>query len=92
MMEIIKFVIWVVRKLSPAEMMGWSFMSWVVILFVNLYFFGPIGFVIFFAGVVLVALIYLIRNMCEGVLKSWKKYKDEQDREAQRIVNRLKGI
>lgn len=92
MMEIIRFISWGIKKMSPTSRMLYAFMVWTFILLVNLYFFGPIGFLIFFAGIVLVLLLSLAGHLYKMVIDSWDKYRAEKELEAQKILNRLKGI
>ncbi len=89
--QIGKFIIWWWEGLSPSTR-SFSLMTiWISSLLPGLYFFGPAYFLVFFGSFILFLLSVLIKWMYDGIMESWTKFQMEQDRERQRVADKLRG-
>ena len=87
-MEILRFAKWWWAKLDIHQRVLFLLISWIA----GMYFttFGA-ALVIFFAGLGIAGLFYLIYRIYKVVSAQWVNYKAYKEDEAQRIVNRLRG-
>lgn len=90
-MEILKFIAWSVRNTSTSDIILYLFIFWLVFLLLNLYLFGLVALIVFFGGIFLGIISFLLYGLYKRVMKNWEKYQVEKEYEAQVIVNRLKG-
>jgi len=89
--EIIKFIVWAIKKMSRADKIIYLTLLWMGICLVNLFIIGMKAILIFLCGFVIIGLLYCILSLYNAISDSWKRYKFERETEAQLIVERLRG-
>ena len=92
-MEILRFAKWWWDKSDAASRVLATVIPWILFMVISTYF-ATVGvvLVIFFAGLGIAGLLYLFYQLYKAVSIQWRKYKEHRECEAQRIVNRLRGV
>jgi hypothetical protein len=90
-MEIIKFIVWAIKKMSVGSRTLFSVILWCGIFFVNLFILGPTAAAnIMTGGFVVIGLLYAVLSIYKAISDSWERYKYEKEVEAHLIVERLR--
>lgn len=92
-MKFLKFSKWLWNRFVLGEKLVIIYISWFVIMFLNLFIFNPdTVFGIFLLGIPVPLVIYGLYFLGCGLKIQWKEFQIEQSEEEQKIVNKLKGI
>jgi len=91
-MEILRFAKWWWAKLDIHQRVLFLLISWILFMLVGMYFttFGA-ALVVFFAGLGIAGLCFILYQIYKVVSNQWAKYKEHKEMEALRIVNKLRG-
>lgn len=92
-MNIFRFAKWWWEHRGPDEKAVVCLFSWMIISFVNAFIVGVVSaFGIFVSGFLLVLFSIAIRALYSGTRNQYAEFRLEKEKEAQNIVNKLKGI
>jgi hypothetical protein len=89
--QIGKFIAWWWKGLSRSTKLYIPLTIWTLLLIPGLYFFGSLYFIVFFAAFILYYLGVLVRIVYIEIKESWMLFQAEQDRERQRVADKLRG-
>lgn len=91
-MEIIKFIKWWWKNLNAGEKVIILFVLWISVAIANIFLFSfHVAALVFYAGLGISALSVVINLIYTSIRLQWRKYNYEREKEAQDLVNRLKG-
>lgn len=90
-MDILRFIKWWWNKKNYYDKVFTASIGWTLMLFPNMYFFGSIGFQIFFIGILLCVVGFFLNQLRISLMEQWDRFQEEREYEARVIIARLDG-
>lgn len=92
MSEFFAFISWWWGRRDTADRMLLSLLFWVLVLPVNIYFFGVKGLFVFCIGIAAAAVLLTLYFLGKAIAVQWRKFKQHKADEEEEILDRLKGL
>ena len=90
-MNFLRFIKWWWNKRSDLGKIAIGFWSYLILMVIGVFIWGPKIFDIFILSMVVFAFGYLIKMIWDHFYKQWNKFHEEREEEAKEIMNRLGG-